>query len=295
MALPPTDLNKTEKDDPEKNPDPSEDPNESKPSTEDEILMREIDDAVRKDDAEEFLQKFGLPIGGALTVFLGGLAFYLFYWVPSQEGALEGQSETLIEALDSSQSGDFDAAAEKAAALANSDTVGARTAARFIQAGAALEGSKTAEAVAIYKQIADDADAPPALRDLARIREVASNFDERKPADVIAKLKDLAVPGNAYFGSAGELTAIAHLEAGNRREAGDMFAAIAKDESVPETLRSRARQMAGLLGVDAIEDVEKLLEDEGVVSPEEAGGAPAGAPPAPAAPPQQAPQGAPAQ
>ncbi|MEM6476312.1 MAG: hypothetical protein AAF687_09115 [Pseudomonadota bacterium] len=295
MALPPKDLNKPEKDEPEQKPDPSNDPKDSKPSAEDEILMREIDEAVRKDDTEEFLKKFGVPIGGALTVFLGGLAFYLFYWVPSQEGALEGQSETLIEALDSSQQGDFDEAAKKAAALANSDTAGARTAARFIQAGAALEGSKISEAVAIYKQIADDPEAPPALRDLARIREVASNFDDRKPADVIARLKDLAVPGNAYFGSAGELTAIAHLEAGDKRKAGDLFAAIAKDESVPDTLRSRARQMAGLLGVDAIEDVEKLLEDEGVISPDGDGEAAGAAPPAPAPAPQQAPAPAPAQ
>ena len=40
---------------------------------------------------------------------------------------------------------------------------------------------------------------------------------------------------------------------------------MARDESLPETLRSRSRQMAGLLGVDAIDDVEQLLADEGVV------------------------------
>jgi hypothetical protein len=57
---------------------------------------------------------------------------------------------------------------------------------------------------------------------------------------------------------------MAHLEAGNKAEAGKLFADIAKDEDQPESLRSRARQMAGLLGVDAIVDVEKLLEAQGV-------------------------------
>ena len=33
-----------------------------------------------------------------------------------------------------------------------------------------------------------------------------------------------------------------------------MFAQIAKDKTVPDTLRRRTRQMAGLLGVDAVED-----------------------------------------
>jgi len=87
-----------------------------------------------------------------------------------------------------------------------------------------------------------------------------------KPADVIARIGDLAKPGNAYFGAAGEMVAMAQLEAGNRAEAGKLFAAMAKDEELPETLRSRSRQMAGLLGVDAIVDVKKLLEDEGVAS-----------------------------
>jgi hypothetical protein len=35
--------------------------------------------------------------------------------------------------------------------------------------------------------------------------------------------------------------------------AGPLFAAMAKDASVPQSIRSRARQMAGLLGVDAVE------------------------------------------
>ena len=85
-----------------------------------------------------------------------------------------------------------------------------------------------------------------------------------KPAAVIAELGALAKPGNPFFGSAAEMVAMAQLESGNRAEAGRLFAAIAKDEDLPETLRSRARQMAGLMGVDAVVDVEKLLKDEGV-------------------------------
>jgi hypothetical protein len=67
--------------------------------------------------------------------------------------------------------------------------------------------------------------------------------------------------------------AMAQLEAGNKAEAGRLFADVSKDEEQPETLRSRARQMAGLLGVDAIVDVEKLLEDEEVVASGGNGGA----------------------
>jgi len=120
------------------------------------------------------------------------------------------------------------------------------------------------EAATLFGEVADSSDAPPALRDLAKIRAITATFDERKPADVIAELGELAVPGNPWFGSAGELVAMAHLEAGDNDKAGAMFAEIARAEDVPESLRTRSRQMAGLLGVDAIVDVDELLEEQGI-------------------------------
>ena len=102
------------------------------------------------------------------------------------------------------------------------------------------------------------------MRDLAKVREIAVRYDTMKSADIIAALKPLAVPGNPYFGSAGEMVAHAYLDQGKRAEAGALFAQIAKDDQVPETMKSRARQMAGVLGVDAIEDVDALLEEQGL-------------------------------
>lgn len=254
MALTPTGSNIT---------DPKNKPDDDKMAPEDEVLMREIDEAVRQDDTAQFFKKYGVALGGGLALVLAAFGGYLI-WDNYNEGRLEEQSELMVRALDQSQAGDYTGASETAADLLDASEAGPRTSARFIQAAAALEAGDTAKAVEMYAMIAGDADAPPALRNLARIREVATNFDDREPADVIAKLEDLAVPGNPFFGSAAELVAIAHLEAGDRAQAGALFGAIAKDEEVPETLRSRARQMAGLLGVDAIEDVEQLLEDEGI-------------------------------
>ncbi|SHN48608.1 tetratricopeptide repeat protein [Erythrobacter sanguineus] len=239
---------------------------------EDDILIREIDEAVRQDDALAFLRNHGIKLLGAIIVLIAGLGGYLL-WDNVRESELEGQSETLISALDYADQNDFKTAGEKVAPLLDDGSPGARTAARLIQAGAALEAGEIDKAAGLFQQVSDDADAPPALRDLARIRDVAARYDSMKPADVIARLGDLAKPGNPFFGSAGELVAMAQMEAGNKAEAGRLFADISKDEEQPETLRSRARQMAGLLGVDAIVDVEKLLEDEGVVASGGNGGA----------------------
>lgn len=242
-------------------------------SSEDEVLIREIDEAVREDAVLGFLKTHGVKLLGGITLLIAGLGGYML-WDNYREGALEQQSETLISALDYAQQRDFKTAGEKTSPLLGTNSsAGARVAARFVQAGTALEEGDAAKATLLYKAIAADESAPPALRDLARVREVSTNFDTMKPADVIAKLGPLAKPDNAFFGSAGELVAMAHLESGNRAEAGRLFAAIAKDEELPETLRSRARQMAGLLGVDAIVDVDKLLKDEGVAAPSGSGAA----------------------
>ena len=81
-------------------------------------------------------------------------------------------------------------------------------------------------------------------------------------AQVAAQLQPLAQPANAWFGSAGELLAMAYLEQGKRAEAGRLFAEIARTETVPNPIRSRARQMAGVLGVDAISDVDAFMKQQ---------------------------------
>ena len=74
---------------------------------------------------------------------------------------------------------------------------------------------------------------------------------------VIDRLKPLSIPGNPWFGSAGELTALAYMKLGKDNLAGPIFAQIAKQEGVPASGRSRAQQMAGALGVDAVQVDEK--------------------------------------
>ncbi len=65
---------------------------------------------------------------------------------------------------------------------------------------------------------------------------------------MIARLKPLVVPGGPWFGSAGELTAAAYLKLGNKAQAAPLLVSIARDETVPPTIRGRAGSMAIALG-----------------------------------------------
>lgn len=227
------------------------------------VFLREVDDALRQDDALDVLKRYGQPIAAVVVLGLAAFGGVLF-WNNAQERKAGEHGEQLTLALDELEQGRIDPAAAKFSALAKTSSDGTKVAAQLMQAGIALQKGKREEAVKAYAAVAADTGAPKPYRDLAAIREVAANFDTMAPQQVIDRLKSLAVPGNAWFGSAGELVGAAYLKQNRNDLAGPLFAAIARDKDTPESLRNRARQMAGLLGVDAIDDAAKAA---GVTQP----------------------------
>src|SRR3546814_17020434 len=72
-------------------------------------------------------------------------------------------------------------------------------------------GGDNKAAIAQYKAIAADTRLAPPFRDLALIRQTALEFDTLQPQEVVDRLKPLATEGNPWFGSAGEMVAIAYM------------------------------------------------------------------------------------
>ena len=229
-------------------------------AAEQEVLLREVDEAMRKDQLDTAARRYGWLIGGGLVLALAAFGGYLF-WQDRREARLEEASEQFVTTLDKLEAGQVDQSANDLATLAGGDTATA-VAAKLTRAGVALQADRQAEAVALLDEIAADADAPQAYRDLATVRSVAARFEQMQPQQVIDRLKPLATPGNDWFGSAGELVAMAYLKQNKPELAGPLFAAIAKDEDAPRSMRSRARQMAGVLGFDAVVDVDQVLAEE---------------------------------
>jgi hypothetical protein len=225
-----------------------------------EALLREVDDAVREDQFAYLVMNYGKQIGALVVVGLAVFGAWL-WWSSHQDANLARHSEEIVKGLDQLDAGNLDTADKAFAPLAEDGGKGARTVAKFVRAGIAAQRGKPADAAKLYAEIAADGGTPEPYRDLATVREVALNYDTMKPADVVARLKPLAQPGKPYFGSAGELLGAAYLDQGRKDLAGPLFAAISKDKDVPQSLRSRSRQMAGVLGVDAIEDVDKTLAE----------------------------------
>ncbi len=225
---------------------------EEQPDRQEQVFMREVDDAVREDDLKNFGRRYGVWIGVLIVVGLASLAGWIFYNNSLEEEA-GVRSEEYVAAIDSVKRNNLDGAAAALAPLEDANQKGYRAAAKLMQANIALEKQDAKAAIAGYQAIAADDDLPQPFRDLALIRQTTAEFDTLEPQAVIDRLKGLAVPGNPWFGSAGEMVALSYLNQDKADLAGPLFAQLAKDDSVPPTIRSRALQMAGVQGIDAVE------------------------------------------
>ncbi len=214
-----------------------------------EAFLREVDDELRRDQMMTFWERYGRWTIAGIVVALAAFAGFL-YWQHRQTEAAGVQGEQLQTAYDALGNSQPDQAATTLAPIAASNRDGYKALALMTQADILLSKQQDKAAAAKFAGIVADTSIAQPFRDLALIRQTTAEFDALKPQVVIERLRPLAVVGNPYFGSAGELVAMAYLNSGRKDLAGQMFGQIAKDETVPETIRQRAVQMAGSMGVD---------------------------------------------
>jgi hypothetical protein len=221
------------------------------PPATNEAFLREVDEELRRDQLASFWTRYGRWLIVAVLLALALFAGYLFWRNHRQTVAgEEGEKlQTAYEALANNRPND---AAKPLTELAKSSIDGHRALAKFTQGDILLQRDDFKGAAAKFGEVARDESLVPAFRDLALVRQTTAEYDQIQPQVVIDRLRPIAVAGNPYFGSAGELVAAAYLRTGRRDLAGRLFGDIAKDEKAPATLRQRAVQMAGLLGVDAV-------------------------------------------
>jgi hypothetical protein len=220
------------------------------PTDSGDTFLREVDENLRRDQLRDLGRKYGGWLIAALVLFLASVGGWL-YWQERQRAAAAEDSEVLAQIFTDIGAGKMATLPQRLDALAGDSEGATRASALFTRAALALEQNDRATATAKYNEIARDEDLAAPYRDLALIRATSLEFDALPPEQVIARMEPLAKPGNPWFGSAGELSAMALIKQGKRTEAGRLFAAIAADRQVPDSIRARAVQIAGNLGVDA--------------------------------------------
>lgn len=211
--------------------------------------MREVDDAYRQDEMQKFMSLYGRWIVLAVALLLAALGGFLF-WQAEQKKAADALSERFTLALDKVDAADTTGASTEFDAIATEGNAAYRALAGLSKAGIAIgAGDLEAAAGALAAVGADGAVAQP-LRDVATLQRIRAQFDSMEPAEVLKVTAPFLEGDSPWFPIAAEMAALAHLKAAEPDKAGPLFLRLAADRSAPESLRSRAEQMAASLGQD---------------------------------------------
>jgi len=214
--------------------------------TDNEAFLREVDENLRRDQMVGLAKRWGVLAVAVVVLALAALGFFL--WSRHRHAQAAGiEAETLAAVLDDSQIGKATPADPRLGELGRSSRDGYRAMSAMTAAALAMR-TNPLDAAKRYEAIANDSAQPQPIRDLAIVRATTIRFDTLPPQQVVDRLKPLSVAGGPWFGSAGELTAAAYLKMNRRDLAAPLLVAIARDESAPPTIRSRAGSMASALG-----------------------------------------------
>lgn len=220
------------------------------PDTSNRAFFREVDEEVRRERVADVWSRYGTFIVVGILALLVAIGAGL--WWRSHLQARRGvEGERLQAAFDRLGNGDAKGADAALAPIARDAGPGYRTLARMTQADIALRDRDTAGAARLFGAVAADDGVAAPLRDLALLRQTSAQFDTLTPDAVVGRLRTLAMKGNAYFGSAGEMVALSYIRLGKRDLAAALFGQIAADDGTPATVRQRAIQMASALGASA--------------------------------------------
>jgi hypothetical protein len=223
------------------------------PGTTEEAFLREVDEEYRRDQAMQLFRRYGRLLIGAVVVALLALAGWL-YWQHHSQSAAGKQGEDYDAAMRLVEENQPDKAMPALDKIATTSGEGYAAMARIAEGNLLLQKNNAKGAAAKFAEVANDAKYEQPYRDLALIRQTVAEYDSLKPQVVIDRLKGLTNPNSPWLGTAGELVATAYLKAGNKAEAGRLYGQIAQGGAkVPESIRQRAVQLAGVLGVDAID------------------------------------------
>ena len=224
-----------------------------------ETFVREVDENLRRDRLRDIGKKYAGWLIAAVILFLGASGGWI-YWQDYRARQSEQAVDQLAQIYTALGKGQVQNAPARLDVLAKDRSKAVRASAMFGRAAVAIQQDNTKLAIAKYREIAADSSLPDAFRDLALIRQTALEFDALKPEQVIARLEPLAKADNPWFGSAGEMTALALIKQGKTAQAGQLLAAITRNDQVPEQIRARSIQMASSLGVDVSNAIPKIAQ-----------------------------------
>lgn len=205
-------------------------------------FIDEVNEDLRRERFNSFWQKVGgyvIAVSAVIILATVGSVLWQNYTKDRQMGA----AEAFLAADKTLRGQEFAEAAEQYAEVADRGAEGFTDLARMKQAYALTRAEKLPEAVALYKEIAEDGKADKAARAFARIYAAQLlQLDGKTREEVDALLTPLAEDADSPFSTfAREQQAHAALHYGDGAAAQKMLADLSADMAAPASLRRRAQ------------------------------------------------------
>lgn len=212
------------------------------------LLLREVDEEVRRDQLKALWNKYGTYVIGAVAaVALAGAGVALYRDNEAKKAA--AASERFSVAADLADKGKHEDAAQAFAALAGDKVYGGL--ARLRGAAERLELGDAEGAVKLFEGVAADGSVPGDLRDLASLRAIQVKLDTLEPEEARRRLTPLARPTSPFRFTAREFLAGVALRANDAPAARTELRALIDDPATPGGLRARARDLMETVEAEA--------------------------------------------
>jgi len=209
-------------------------------------IFQEVDEELRRDNFAKLWKRYGnFVIAFAVLIVAATGAISWWRGHDAQERRAEGSRAASAIAL--AGEGNYAAAADALTLLASDARAGRALVSRFEVAALRSRAGDEAAAIAAYDALAKDASIDAVYRDLATVIWGFHALDTVDPALIIERLARLTGPQSPWHASALELTAIAHLKAGDRAAARTAYQRLSDDVTAPQSMRARAAEMVAAL------------------------------------------------
>ena len=212
----------------------------------DDSFIREVNDEIRREQAQALWDRFGPAILGlAILVVLGTAAFVGYrYW---DESRANRSGDAFSQALKLANDGKSDDALTALQQLEKDGYGAYPLLARMRAATVKADKGDFAAAVADFDGVAADTAIPQGIRDMARLRAALLLVDHGSFADVSSRVEALTSDTNTLRHTAREALGLAAWKEGKTQDALKLFDQIAADDGAPRNARQRATLMSELI------------------------------------------------
>lgn len=211
-----------------------------------ELLLREAEEEVRREQLLKIWQQYGTYIVAAALAIIVGIGG-VQAWRARTIAAAEAAGLRFDEARRLAVDGKADEAMKSFAAIAEDGPKGYALLARLNVAAAHAKAGRAADAVKAFDGVAGDSGADPMLRDFARLQSASLRLDGADFTEMQNRLNDLAGEKSSWRYSARELLGLAAMKAGRTDEARKTFTELLADRKVPPSIGQRAQLLLAQL------------------------------------------------